>query len=412
MKRTKKKLAVDPGPARRTGAARVAELADLRARVAEGEETLRAIRRGEVDSVMVAGRGRRGPQVFTLEGADHTYRMLIESMNEGALTLTADETILYANQCFARMVKTPLEKVTGGSFRRFLSGADRTALRAFIKRPGGSDNKIQLELNASDGSRLPVQVSVRRLEKSGPGGAITGMVVADMTDARRIEEMLRALTNRVVQVQEAERGRVVVDLHDHITQLLCAILFRCQALVVELSASGGPSMREAMNLREMLGQTAEEVERITRNLRPGVLDQLGLDAVLRATTAEFAERAGVATQISCAKLDARLPAGTELALYRILQEILRNVEVHARARNVAVTLTIKGSVLQLTIKDDGIGFDPLHQPKGKKGADGLGLLGVRERATSVGGTLTVKSTPREGTENEVRIPVPADVAAA
>ena len=72
---------------------------------------------------MVAG--KQGPQVFTLEGAEHAYRVLIESMNEGALTLTADKTILYANQCFARMVKCPLEQVMGSSFRRFLSAADR-----------------------------------------------------------------------------------------------------------------------------------------------------------------------------------------------------------------------------------------------------------------------------------------------
>ena len=83
----------------------------LRARLADAEETLRAIRSGEVDAVVVAG--KQGPQVFTLEGAEHAYRVLIESMNEGALTLTADKMVLYANQCFARMVKCPLEQVIG-----------------------------------------------------------------------------------------------------------------------------------------------------------------------------------------------------------------------------------------------------------------------------------------------------------
>ncbi len=81
-----------------------------------------------MDTVVVAG--KKGPQVFTLQGAEHAYRVLIESMNEGALTLTADKMILYANQCFARMVKCPLEQVMGSSFRRFLSAADRAALRA------------------------------------------------------------------------------------------------------------------------------------------------------------------------------------------------------------------------------------------------------------------------------------------
>src|SRR5712692_8073890 len=108
------------------------ELAELRARVAEAEETLRAIRSGEVDAVVVAG--KTGPQVFTLQGAEHAYRVLIESMNEGALTLTVDKTILYANECFARMVECPLEQVIGSSFRRLLSAEDRATLRALLKR--------------------------------------------------------------------------------------------------------------------------------------------------------------------------------------------------------------------------------------------------------------------------------------
>jgi PAS domain S-box-containing protein len=140
-------------------------LVALRARLLEAEETLRAIRCGEVDAVVAAGKA--GPQVFTLEGADHAYRILIESMNEGALTLTADKTILYANQRFARMVKCPLEQVMGGSFRRFLSTKERVALRQLMKRRRASGSKIQVLLYAGDGTQLPVQISIRPLAKNG-----------------------------------------------------------------------------------------------------------------------------------------------------------------------------------------------------------------------------------------------------
>src|ERR1017187_5590795 len=125
----------------------------LRTQLAEAEETLRAIRTGEVDTVLVAG--KQGPQVFTLKGAEHAYRVLIESMNEGALTITADKMILYANHCFARMVKCPLEQVMGGSFRRFLYAADRATLRPLMKRADPSGSKIQVLLNAGDGSHMP-----------------------------------------------------------------------------------------------------------------------------------------------------------------------------------------------------------------------------------------------------------------
>jgi PAS domain S-box-containing protein len=371
--------------------------------LAEAEATLRAIRTGEVDTVMVAG--KEGSQVFTLEGAEHAYRVLIESMNEGALTLTADEVILYANQCFARMVKCPLEQVMGSSFRRFLSAADRATLRSLMKRAGKSGSKIQVRLNAGDGSHIPAHLSIRPLARNGSKSATFGIVVTDMTEARRNEEMLRALTHRVVQVQEAERGRVALELHDNITQLLCAVLARWAALANKLPAREKASRGEVMKLSQMLGQTVDEVQRIARNLRPSVLDELGLVPALRATCTEFADRTGVSLKLACKPLTAQLPAEGELALYRILQKALENVEKHAHARHVTVCLRQR-AFIQLTINDDGIGFNPEHDAARQKGKGGLGLLSMRERATYVGGDFKIKSIRGGGTKIEVLIPLP------
>jgi two-component system, NarL family, sensor kinase len=379
------------------------ELAKLHARLAEAEETLRAIRSGEVDAVVVPG--KQGQQVFTLEGAGDAYRILIESMNEGALMLTTDKTILYANQRFAGMVKCALEQVTGSSFRRFLSAEDRATLLPLMKRADRSGSKILVRLIAGDGSQMPVQVSIRPLARQGSNRATISMVVTDMTEARRNEEKLRTLTHRVVQAQEAERGRVALELHDGITQMLCAVQFCSQALVASLSKRDGAAKGEAMKLRKMAGKTAEEVERISHNLRPSVLDQLGLIAALRDTSTEFAKRTGVSVKLACVQLIARLPADTELTLYRILQESLRNVEKHARARHVTVHLTKQGNIVQLAIKDDGLGFDPDRHLGRRNGKSGLGLLSMSERATYLGGAFQVKSAPRAGTEIEVRIPL-------
>ena len=378
-------------------------LSKLRARLVEAEGMLRAIRSGDVDAVVVAG--RQGPQVFTLQGAERAYRLLIESMNEGALTLTADKMILYANQCFARMVKCPLEQVIGGSFRRFLSADARATLRLLMKRMARSGSKIQVQLNAGDGSKIPAHLSIRPLARNDSKSATFGIVVTDMTETRRNEEMLRALTHRVVQVQEAERVRVAVELDDNITQLLCATHFRSQALAEKLAAGDRRLRRDATKLREMLGKTAEEVERISRNLRPSVLEKLGLVAALRDTSTEFARRTGVSVKLACAQLAARLPADTELTLYRILQEALRNVEKHSRARHVTVRLRLR-TFVQLAINDDGIGFDPERHAARRKGKGGLGLLSMRERATYVGGALTIKSVRGAGTEIVVTIPLP------
>jgi PAS domain S-box-containing protein len=401
LKTTRHEISLRPARVRPATGGPTRELEWVRARLADAEETLRAIRNGEVDSVVVAG--KQGRQVFTLQGAEHAYRMLIESMNEGALILTADKTILFANQRFATMVKCPLEQILGSSFRRFLSAEDQAMLRLRMKRAARSGSKIQVLLNAGDHSQMPVQISIRPLEKNGGNGATIGMVVTDLTEARRAEEMLRALMHRVVQVQEAERGRVALELHDHITQLLCAVLVRSQTLANRLSSRAGPAKLEAMKLRELLGQTAEEVERISRNLRPSVLDELGLAAVLRDTSTEFTERTGVPVKLTCVQLTARLPADTELTLYRILQEALNNVEKHARARHVAVSLKQMGDCVQLAIIDDGIGFEPGVQTVRRKSKSRLGLLSMLERATYVGGTLNITSAPGKGTTVFVQV---------
>ena len=400
-------------PVRHPHAARpapVAELTELRARLEDAEEALRAIRNGEVDAVVVAG--KRGPQVFTLEGAEHAYRVLIESMHEGALTLAANMGILYATQCFARMVGRPLKEIIGGSFHAFLSAEDKARVSALLRRPARSGTKLQATLRAGDGAQVPVQVSIRPLPRAGSGAATLGLVVTDMTEARRTEELLRALTHRVVRAQETERGSVALDLHDNITQLLCALLVRSQTLADKLAAHEGGPRQEALELRRMLGVAAEEVERISRNLRPSVLEHLGLPAVLHAVTARFSGQTGVPVRLSCAELSSRLAGDTEMALFRILEEAMKNVGQHAQARHVVVALTRPGPFVVLSISDDGRGFDPTRRSTGRRRARSLGLLGMRERATSVGGDLSVHSVRGEGTTIQARVPFDGVAAAA
>jgi signal transduction histidine kinase len=160
-----------------------------------------------------------------------------------------------------------------------------------------------------------------------------------------------------------------------------------------------------MKLREMLSKAAQEVERISRNLRSNVLDQLGLVAVLRNTSTEFEDRTGVSVKLVCVELAGRLPAATELAVYRILQEALKNVERHACAHHVTVRLRLQGAFIELAVNDDGVGFDLERFSARRKGKGGLGLLGMRERASYVGGVLKIESARLLGTEVEARFPL-------
>ncbi len=379
-------------------------ITELRARLDEAEETLRAIRSGGVDALVVTG--QNGPRVYTLEGAEHAYRVLIESMNEGALMLSADALILYANQRFARMLKRPLARVMGHSFHRFLSEADQEALKSVLKRAAKPRSTIQVLLHATDRLQVPTQISVRRFPGNGSDSATFSMVVTDMTEVRRSESLLRSLSHSLLQAREADRRRLAIELHDRASQGLGAVLMRLQSLAGSLPARAKTLRREVARISELVGKTADVVEGISKNLRPGVLEMLGLVPALRAAIAEFVKRTGIAVEFACSRVPAPLSAEAELVLYRILEEALKNVEKHADARNATVHLRQRGTVVELVIRDDGVGFDPDHLlARGKKN-EGMGLIGLRERTAYAGGALRITSTRGAGTEIDARIPLP------
>ena len=216
------------------------------------------------------------------------------------------------------------------------------------------------------------------------------------------EAFLQVFAHRLVMAHEAERSRLSLELHDHITQLVCGIILRCQKLAGLLTGNE-KAQSEALILGELMGQAADEVERISCHLRPGVLETLGLEAALRASITEFAERTGLTLTPAVAPLTVSLPAEADLALYRILQESLKNVEQHAHAHVVNVCLMQDRNTVQLTIQDDGVGFDPGHLSM-PEGLVGVGLVGMRERASCVGGALQVVSAPNRGTLVRAQIP--------
>ncbi len=230
-------------------------------------------------------------------------------------------------------------------------------------------------------------------------------LLAEVIQRGRAEEQLRALTQRVMQAHEVERGRVALELDDNVTQLLLVALLRGRAMEDRHLGPNKPAMTEARVMFDLLGKTAGEVERISRTLRPSVLRELGLVAVLRNIGTEFEERTGVSVELNCVTLTERLPGDIELAIYRILQEALRNVEQHARARHVNLSVAREDAFVQFAIHDDGVGFDLEDLATRGGGQRGLGLLGMQLRATDVGGILDVKSALRAGTDIEARIPL-------
>jgi two-component system sensor histidine kinase/response regulator len=169
------------------------ELEDLRAQLDSAEETLRAIRSGGVDALVIPGAD--GEQIFALKGADHVYRELVEAMSEGALTMTAEGVILYANRRFAEMLKTPLEKVIGATIHIWILADSRPILLSLLGKGASANRREQLELTAADGTRVPVYLSVNTLHTDEMPDCFY-LVATDLTERKRREVETAAAEKR------------------------------------------------------------------------------------------------------------------------------------------------------------------------------------------------------------------------
>jgi PAS domain S-box-containing protein len=189
-------------------------LADLRERLHEAEATLDAIRSGQVDALVV--QGPIGDQVFTLKGADHRYRQLVETMNEGALLLAADGTIVYGNARFARLVKVPLEKMIGAQIRTFVTDASLRSLEALLQRRGGSSAKAELDVVATDGEQVPVYLSAT--DSWSEDDQLTCVIATDLAEQKRSQEIVAADRLAALILDQAAEGIVVCDVEGRIVR--------------------------------------------------------------------------------------------------------------------------------------------------------------------------------------------------
>jgi PAS domain S-box-containing protein len=223
------------------------------------------------------------------------------------------------------------------------------------------------------------------------------------TEAARIESM-----QQLINAKEAERHRIARELHDQMGQHLTALILGLKVLR-DGTPESSPARESLQQLQELADQIGKEVHHVAFELRPTALDDFGLHTALVNYVEEWSERSGVEVDFHSTGLDGkRLPSPIETALYRMVQEGLTNVLKHAQARRVSLILQRSSAQVQAILEDDGRGFDAEAVMSSWRTQGRLGLLGMRERAALVGGTLTLESTPGRGTTIFARIPLPAD----
>jgi len=239
--------------------------------------------------------------------------------------------------------------------------------------------------------------------------ALIGFLI-NISESRLATQKMRDLTNKTINFQEDERKRVSRELHDGINQMLVSVRYKLDSLTnklhkIELSESNQGILFTINEGSEILNATMQEVRRISRDLRPSLLDDLGINAALESLCNDFSERTNIKYQISNNYAENRLPQEIETAFYRIVQEALTNIEKHAiSAKHVILKIIKTRKKITLSISNDGMGFDKttLDQTNPDRG---LGLRNMRDRTELLEGFMTVNSSPDKGTIVIVSIPL-------
>ncbi len=353
---------------------------------------------------------------WTLERSNEQFRLLVDSLRDHAIMmLDPAGRVTSWNAGAQRIMQYRADEIVGHHFSRFFTSQD-------LER-GQPDHILAMAaVNGSfveegwrrrrDGSTFWASVVVTALRTSG--GRLRGYadVTQDISERRKTEQVLRNysdqlqhLSHRLVQAQEVERRRIAGELHDDVGQILTALKIELQLLHEQAdSASMRGGLREAMQVAE---QALQRVRTLSGDLRPSLLDDLGLAAALRWHLDRVGQRAGLTVSFRADPPEARLPAAVETACFRAAQEAITNVVRHARARSIDVSLMVAGETAELTVRDDGIGFDVPAARRRAADGDSLGLLTMEERVQLVGGEMAITSTPRQGTHVRLRFPLTA-----
>ena len=370
------------------------DLQRLKARVEELEETLRAIRTGEVDAVLVSS--DRGDQVFTLQGAEHPYRLLVENIEEGAATLSDDGTVLYSNKSFASFFAVPLEKFIGAPIFNFVPENDAEFLKTLMLGAKIASTRGEIRLLRKNAKPRTIRLTLsanRELGLEAICAVATELTeIVDANEALRVTETsLRQLSARLLQLQDEERRRIARDLHD-VTGQKIAVLSMSLDRLARLTEERKPEAKESIKeSREIVSQIGEEIRTLSYILHPPLLDECGLASAVHWYAEGFQRRSGIKLDVDVDGDLPRLAAEAETTLFRVVQESLTNVHRYSGSASAKIKVFVDSGEVRLEIIDYGQGIKSGSARVRLDGPAplGVGIPGMRERLHQLGGGLSV-----------------------
>ncbi|NMG43901.1 PAS domain S-box protein [Aromatoleum toluvorans] len=353
---------------------------------------------------------RRALMARALEDSEERLRGMVESVMDAIVTIDEDLSVVLFNRAAEHMFGVQADDALGKPFDRLLAGESRGAYHAIVGRrrnsgePHARRGRAELTARHADGREFSADATFSSTETQGR--RFLTVVLRDLTERKRIETHLRE-TNRQLQelstalqrVREDERAGIAREMHDELGQRLTAIKLELSWLGGRLPGERADLQDKVGAIKEQLNQTIASVRRITYELRPLILDDLGLRAAISWLTDDFSRRTGIELVLDMDDDEPERGSAEATTLFRVLQESLTNVTKYAQASTVWVAYRRDGDDWCLSVRDDGVGFvlDAANQA-------GFGLLGMRERIRLVQGTFAIHSTPGDGTAIDATVP--------
>jgi PAS domain S-box-containing protein len=369
----------------------------LRARVRGLEKALLAVRRGSIEAPSTTA-------------SWHPYRVIVESINEGAATLDARGTVLFANARFAEFLNLPLKKFVGAPLQDHVPASAREKLWELIQLSLHEDTKDEISLGTPQGRPRLVQFSFSAVKESHPQTiCVVATELTELAQAnealRANEEMLRQLSGRLLQLQDDERRHIARDLHDITGQKLA---FQSIVLSQLITAANDAATKNALTeCQQLTSQVGEEIRTLSYLLHPPLLDELGLSSAVHWYTQGFEQRTGIHVEVEIPRDFLRLPADVETTLFRVIQESLTNVHRYAESTKAFIRVARLGDEVKLEIGDYGKGIraELLKSSRDSVAPLGVGIQGMKERMRQLSGRLEVTSHPNKGTVVTALLPI-------
>lgn len=383
----------------------------VHARTRESDDIVLAIRKGRVDALVAEG--ENGDQILTLQGAEHPYRILIETINDGAATLDPDGTVLYANKRFAQILGIAMESFIGTDLQLSVPSAGRQKLLGLITQGLRKKSEGEITLAPGDSGPRLVRFSFNPVQNGNRQNIC--VVATELTELvkanealRSNEELLRQLSTRLMQLQDEERRRIARDLHDVTGQKVAVqTIGLMQVLSKDPGVLDGDARRILTECAALTKEVGEEIRTLSYLLHPPLLDELGLSAAVKWYAEGFHRRTGIRTDVSIASDFLRLPPDVEVTLFRVVQESLTNVHRYSGSPKAYVRVSSTRKEVRVEVGDFGRGLSPemMTPAAGTMAALGVGIQGMKERMRQLAGHLEITSAKNKGTVVTATVPL-------